>query len=109
VLRDPSARVRDHACHMFPRKVLGRAIRTERYRLVEWNKAGGSPDEAEIELYDYETDPLESRNHAQDNPEIVARLRKTLAAYPKPLAQGEKPSMNRSHVLRPKYELKPPQ
>ncbi len=98
VLRDPSARVRDHAYHMFPRKVLGRAIRTERYRLVEWNKAGGSPEDAEIELYDYETDPLESRNHAKDNPEIVARLRKTLAAYPKPLAQGEKPARKRSAV-----------
>jgi iduronate 2-sulfatase len=95
VLRDPSARVRDHAYHMFPRKVLGRAIRTERYRLVEWNKAGGPANEAEIELYDYETDPLESRNHAKEKPEIVAKLRKTLADYPTPLAQGAKPATNR--------------
>lgn len=96
VLRDPAARVRGHAFHMFPRKVLGRAIRTERYRLVEWNKAGASADEAEIELYDYETDPLESRNQAKEKPEIVAQLRKTLSVYPVPLAQGQKPSVNPS-------------
>jgi len=32
VLKDPAVRVRDHAYHAYPRKKLGRAIRTERYR-----------------------------------------------------------------------------
>ncbi|QDT54060.1 Choline-sulfatase [Caulifigura coniformis] len=91
VLRDPATRVRDHAYHMFPRKVLGRAIRTERYRLVEWRKVGGEPSDAEIELYDYETDPQELRNHANDRPEVVVQLRQMLAAYPAPLPQGGKP------------------
>ena len=36
VLKDPARRVRDHAYHAYPKRKLGRAIRTERYRLVEW-------------------------------------------------------------------------
>lgn len=85
VLRDPSARVRDHAYHVFPKARLGRAIRTERYRLVEWRKIGESPDSAELELYDYETDPLETRNLAPEQPQVVAELRAILAKYPQPV------------------------
>src|SRR5690606_34897945 len=37
VLKNPEARVSDHAYHTYPRgSRIGRAIRTERYRLVEW-------------------------------------------------------------------------
>jgi len=100
VLRDPEARVRDHAYHMFPRKVLGRAIRTERYRLVEWKRAGAQPEEAEVELYHYETDPQESRNIAVQQPAVVESLRKILAAYPTPIAQGQKPSKARAAEIR---------
>jgi len=91
VLRDPAVRVRDHAYHMFPRNILGRAIRTERYRLVEWNKAGGPAEEAKLELYDYETDPNETKNLAAEKPDVVAELRKTLAGYPTPIPRGGKP------------------
>lgn len=76
VLKDPKARVRDHAFHAYPKRKIGRAIRTERYRLVEWGD--------EYELYDYHTDPLESRNLAKDHPQIVAKLKKILATYPAP-------------------------
>ncbi len=83
VLRDPAARVRDHATHCYPRgERLGRAIRTERHRLVEWKRAGASTDTAEFELYDYEADPLETKNLAAEQPEIVAQLRAILARYP---------------------------
>jgi len=81
VLRDPLARVRDHAYHAYPKAKLGRAIRTERYRLVEWKGRNG---EAEYELYDYETDPLETRNLSEDRPEVVERLKAMLATYPAP-------------------------
>jgi iduronate 2-sulfatase len=48
ILKDPAARVRDHAYHCFPRgDSLGRAIRTDRYRLVEWKKIGAPADTAE--------------------------------------------------------------
>jgi len=84
VLKDPAARVRDHAFHAYPRAKLGRAIRTERYRLVEWKKPGGPPESAEYELYDYETDPLETRNLAGKNPAIVEDLKAKLDRYPEP-------------------------
>ena len=81
VLRDPAARVRDHAYHVFPRRKLGRAIRTERYRLVEWTRAGTEP---EYELYDYESDPRETRNLASETPAVVERLKAVLDTYPPP-------------------------
>lgn len=84
-LRDPAARVREHAFHAYPKARLGRAIRSERYRLVEWSEWNESPAaEPELELYDYAEDPLETRNLAAERPQVVARLRQILAAYPAP-------------------------
>jgi iduronate 2-sulfatase len=85
VIREPSARVRDHAYHVFPRAKLGRAIRTEQYRLVEWKKVDEPPEAAELELYDYEIDPLETRNVARERPEVVKDLRTMLDRHPMPL------------------------
>lgn len=90
VLKDPEARVRDHAYHAYPNAKLGRAIRTERYRLVEWRAFGDANKSAEYELYDYETDPLETRNLASDKPDVVDALKKILANYPQPIARNEK-------------------
>ncbi|TDU69365.1 iduronate 2-sulfatase [Prosthecobacter fusiformis] len=98
VLRDPLTRVRDHATHAFPRQrdgqfVLGRAIRTERYRLVEWKKPGAAADTADLELYDYQEDPLETRNLAQMRPEVVAGLLAILSRHPEavpPFAPNKK-------------------
>lgn len=82
VLRNPDARVRDHVFHCYPKKKLGRAIRTERYRMVEWKGADEPAEAAEIELYDYEADPHETRNLALERPEIVEEHRRILSAYP---------------------------
>lgn len=82
VLKDPQARVRDHAYHAYPKAKMGRAIRTERYRLVEWKKPGAAPDTAELELYDYEADPLETKNLATEQPDVVNQLRAILAKHP---------------------------
>ena len=43
---------------------MGYALRTERYRYVEWIKEGAVQN---IELYDYETDPLETKSLHQDS------------------------------------------
>jgi iduronate 2-sulfatase len=85
VLHDSAERVRDHAYHAYPRRKLGRVIRTERYRLVEWKNPGDVPDAAEYELYDYETDSLETKNLALEQPEVVAKLKEKLAGYPSPV------------------------
>ncbi|GIW96762.1 MAG: iduronate-2-sulfatase [Pirellulaceae bacterium] len=91
VLRDPSARVRDHAYHAYPKRKLGRAIRTERYRLVEWTPWNPSAGAPEYELYDYELDPGERRNLAADHPQVVQRLAQILASYPAPVPRGGPP------------------
>ncbi|MCO6047476.1 sulfatase [Aeoliella sp. ICT_H6.2] len=81
--------VRDHAYHAYPRgnRRLGRAIRTSRYRLVEWMQFG-SDAEPEYELYDYQTDPLETRNLAAEKPELVKELREKLDTHEDPVPPG---------------------
>jgi iduronate 2-sulfatase len=86
VLKDPFKQVRDHAFHCFPRGgMLGRAIRTDRYRLVEWTphkkKKRAKP---EYELYDYARGDVETVNLAASRPDLVKELAAVLARYPEP-------------------------
>lgn len=88
ILRDLNSSIeatatKESIIHVYPRNgLLGRAIRTARYRLIEWKKPGASVDTAEFELYDYETDPLETRNLARSQPEAVVPLQRILAQHP---------------------------
>jgi Cu+-exporting ATPase len=87
VLRDPSRSIRDHAYHCFPRgDRLGRAVRTERYRMVEWKRWGAPAGEAEYELYDYVDDPLERKNLAGERAEVLTELKVRLAKHPEAVA-----------------------
>ncbi|MCP5519928.1 MAG: sulfatase [Verrucomicrobiales bacterium] len=101
VLRDPTARVRDHAYHAYPRgNRMGRAIRTGRYRMVEWKPIGAPADAAEFELYDYQDDPLETRNLADARPEVLAELRTILARHPEARRPDSGPARISSPVGR---------
>lgn len=83
VLKDPAASVNDAVYQIYPRNgLLGRSLRTATHRLVEWKKPGESSDNAEWELYDYESDPAETRNHLKEKAEVVAELKTKLAALP---------------------------
>ncbi len=83
VLKNPASDTKESIFHVFPRgNRIGRAVRTARYRLVEWKRPGARPDRAVLELYDYESDPDETKNLAEEHPEVVAELRKVLAAEP---------------------------
>jgi len=75
MLDDPGATVKDAA---FTQARNGHAIRTDRWRYVEW--AAG---EQGAQLYDMEQDPAETTNLAQDprHAAAVADLRARLAAY----------------------------
>lgn len=82
VIKNTEKTIRDHAYHAFPHgKYLGRAIRTERYRLVEW-KSWNDASDVHYELYDYKTDPLEKKNIAVDQPKLVAQIKKILERHP---------------------------
>jgi iduronate 2-sulfatase len=87
-VRDASAPTKDSIIHVYPRGPrIGRAVRTERYRLVEWKRPGASPEEAVLELYDYKADPAETKNLASERPDVVNRLRAILAKQPEAKAQ----------------------
>ena len=96
VLKNSDSRVRDHAYHAYPKGKMGRAIRTDRYRLVEWRNPGEPKSDAQYELYDYQSDPNERRNHAEDNPQVVKDLAAILAKYPE-----AKPRRPQQHKKRP--------
>lgn len=112
VLQNPATAMRDHVIHVYPRGggLIGRAIRTQRHRLVEWKKPGAAPDTAILELYDYEADPAETKNLALEQPAIVTVLRQFLAQHaeakpqiaskpePKP-AEGKKPVKDRGKMF----------
>jgi iduronate 2-sulfatase len=86
--RASTAKNKDAVFHVFPRNrrpdgaILGRAVRTERYRLVEWKKPGAPTSTADFELYDYQSDPLETKNLASAEPKVVQQLEVILAAQP---------------------------
>lgn len=93
VLKRPSRQTKEAIFHVFPRnrrrdgQILGRAVRTHRYRLVEWKKPGAPSDTADLELYDYQADALETKNLASEQPKVVAKLRAILAQQPEARAQ----------------------
>jgi iduronate 2-sulfatase len=102
VLRDPSRAIKESVFHAYPRgERIGSAVRTARYRLVEWKVPGAAPDTAELELYDYQNDPLETRNLIHENPAVVARLRALLGDQPE-----AKPQIARAKPAQPRGLLK---
>ena len=62
-----------------PGGYFGRALRTDRDRIVEWINTKTNRV-AQIELYDHRTDPQENNNVAAEHPEVVRELSKRLAA-----------------------------
>lgn len=88
VLKEPTGRVRDHAYHSYPKRVEGKnrigcAIRTERYRMVEWLDPEDAGTESIFELYDYREDPLEKQNLADRRPDVLEELKQILQRHPR--------------------------
>ncbi len=73
LLHDPSATCRESAFSFHPRgKLMGRTLRTDQYRLVQWTNPQGRT--VQVELYDHQRDPLENDNVASSRPEVAASL-----------------------------------
>ncbi len=91
VVRQPSSPAHDYVLHVYPRgSRLGRAVRNQRYRMVEWKVPGDESSSADIELYDYQLDPLETKNLAAEMPEIVSAMRAELAKSPEAKLQWKR-------------------
>lgn len=66
---------------LFEDHLMGYTMRTDRYRLVVWlDHRNRSAEPVYIELFDHKTDPQETKNVAADQPEVVSKLQKQLAA-----------------------------
>ena len=83
---------KDYAISQYPRhgKRMGYSLRTERYRYTEWHNNGyksynpyNSENIEARELYDYEKDPLETRNLVNDAnyKSVVEQLNKKLKTH----------------------------
>jgi iduronate 2-sulfatase len=97
VLRDPGRSLKDFVFHVYPRgERIGRAVRTARYRLVEWRVPGTAADTAELELYDYQKDALETKNLAADRADIAKQMRELLATQPEAKRQIANPKSQKT-------------
>jgi len=62
---------------LFENKLMGYAMRTDGYRLIVWKDYTKTDSEPIfIELYDHKNDPNETKNIADENPELVSKLLK---------------------------------
>ena len=73
MVRDPNHPGKSCAYSFHPRgKLMGRTLRTDRYRIVHWTEKQG--ETAQVELYDHQTDPDENENIAARRHNLVDRL-----------------------------------
>ena len=105
ILENPATSIQDAVFHVFPRgggngigEMLGRAVRTSRWRYVEWRSFKDDVVRGR-ELYDYETDPDETENRA-DRPEHAA-LVKELAARLVAIGPAKKPVKKDPTLIEP--------
>ncbi len=76
--RDSESREPDRPFRCTP----GGAVRDGRWKLIEWYEDGG------LELFDLDTDPGETTNLAEEEPEIAARMKAMLHAFGTPSARA---------------------
>ena len=59
----------------FEKHLMGYAMRTDRYRLVVWrDHRDPEAKPVYVELFDHKSDPLETKNVAMNEPELVSKL-----------------------------------
>ena len=91
LLKDPEQPWSPAAFNQFPRShkgtpLMGYAMRTERYRYIEWQDRR-SQGHVATELYDHQNDPTESTNIAANHEPLIEQLSKQMwATLPTPPA-----------------------
>jgi iduronate 2-sulfatase len=92
-MENPHKAIKPYAVSQFPRwyegrEIMGYAWRVARYRYIEWidirfDEGERSGPVLDIELYDYESDPAESRNLAGDPAytEVLAEMQRKALDY----------------------------
>ena len=112
VLQDTAARVKDFVVSQYHRtapgniKVEGYALRNERYRYVEWLKnykttrVYADSDIVARELYDYQTDPLETVSVVDSAAyqDVAQSLHEQLKNFL--IAQGQQTGLEQNHTQR---------
>jgi iduronate 2-sulfatase len=84
VLEDRSQPARPYITHVYPRgDKLGVALRDARYRMVQWQSFEGKV--YHHELYDYQTDPLETVNLAAQLPDVMKTFQNFIDSHPLPV------------------------
>jgi arylsulfatase A-like enzyme len=80
-LENPEASGKPAAFSQYPRgSIMGRSMRTDRYRLTLWTSRKDGAEVKAVELYDHQTDPGETVNLAVDpkHKQTVERLTKQI-------------------------------
>ncbi len=91
LLNDADRPWKKGAFSQYPRgKVMGRSLRTDRYRLTRWVEGDDPEAVVAVELYDHQSDPGENVNVADDpaNAEVVEELTGRLRAGWREAARG---------------------
>ena len=82
-LKDDVLAKNDYAYHSYIRNdYMGEAIRNQRYRMVRWTNLKDTSDVL-FELFDYQKDPDETKNIADQNKDIISELLNILNVHPK--------------------------
>ena len=91
VLKGEDVVLKNHIYHAYPKnKYMGHAIRTQRYRLVQWTHMKDETAKKLYELYDYVEDPLETKNYADLKPEVLNEMIAIVNSHPKPVIISKK-------------------
>ena len=112
LLENPEGTVKQAAFQVYPRStpetgpLLGQAVRTDRWRYVEWQKADGTI--AARELYDMQNDPGETVNLA-DKPEHAATVTEHSSLLAKRLAESPPAGLKLLDRSKPKAASAPDQ
>jgi iduronate 2-sulfatase len=94
ILQNPDTEIKSKIYHVFHRwrvidgertTIIGYAVRNKRYRYISWRLGWGlNKDEVANELYDYEKDPLETKNLVNDSTysDVVQQMKTELRNGP---------------------------